>query len=90
LSLYGAPICISGWAFCRMPARIRNGRGFPGCVLSILHRLTHMVISPKDKTLETYLFDGSVIHFRTYASTEKAAVGIFPDLTVDLEAVFAE
>jgi len=28
-------------------------------------------------------------NFRTYASTEKAAVGIFPDLTVDLEAVFA-
>jgi len=50
----------------------------------------YWVISPKDKTLETYLFDGGVIHFRTYASTEKATVGIFPDLTIDLEPVFAE
>jgi len=51
--------------------------------------MEYWVISPSDKTLETYLFDGSAIHFRAYASTEKAAVGIFPDLTVDLEAVFA-
>jgi len=50
----------------------------------------YWVISPKDKTLDTYLFEDNIIHFRTYTSMEKAAVGIFPDFIVDLEPVFAE
>ena len=32
----------------------------------------YWVISPKDKTLETYRFDGSIIHFHTCAATDKA------------------
>jgi len=50
----------------------------------------YWVVSPEDKVLETYLFDDSVIHFRSYTATDKAEVGIFPGFAVDLEPVFAE
>ena len=50
----------------------------------------YWVVSPKDKTLETYRFDGNIIHFRSYTASGKAEVGIFPGFTVDLEPVFAE
>ena len=50
----------------------------------------YWVISPTDKTLETYFFEDSIIHFRSYTATGKANVGIFPGFAVDLEPVFAE
>ncbi|MCL2192765.1 MAG: Uma2 family endonuclease, partial [Treponema sp.] len=50
----------------------------------------YWVVSPEDKALETYLFDDSVIHFRSYTATDKASVGIFPGFVIDLEPVFAE
>jgi len=50
----------------------------------------YWVVSPEDKTLETYLFDGSIIHFRSHAAADKAEVGIFPGFSIDLEPVFAE
>jgi len=50
----------------------------------------YWVVSPEDKALETYLFDGNVIYFRSYTATDKADVGIFPGFAVDLEPVFAE
>ncbi|MCL2194257.1 MAG: Uma2 family endonuclease [Treponema sp.] len=50
----------------------------------------YWVVSPEDKALETYLYDGNVIHFRSYTATDKASVGIFPGFAIDLEPVFAE
>jgi len=50
----------------------------------------YWVVSPKDKTLDTYRFDGTIIHFRTYTAADKADVGIFPGFAVDLGLVFAE
>jgi len=50
----------------------------------------YWVVSPEDKTLETYLLDDNVIRFRSYAATDKADVGILPGFAVHLEPVFAE
>jgi len=50
----------------------------------------YWVVSPKDKILDTHLFDGSIFHFNSYAASGKADVGIFPGFAVDLEPVFAE
>ena len=50
----------------------------------------YWVVSPKEKTLETFRFDGNIIHFRSYTAADKAEVGIFPGFAVDLEPVFAE
>jgi len=43
LNRCGVQTCMNGWVFCQMFAEIQNARGFPGCVLSIPHKLTHMV-----------------------------------------------
>ncbi|MCL2232325.1 MAG: Uma2 family endonuclease [Treponema sp.] len=50
----------------------------------------YWVVSPKDKILDTHLFNGSLFHFNSYTASGKAEVGIFPGFTVDLEPVFAE
>jgi len=50
----------------------------------------YWVVSPEDKALETYLFDGNVIRFRSHTATDRAEVGIFPGFAIDLEPVFAE
>ena len=50
----------------------------------------YWVLSPEDKVLGTYRFDGNVIHFRSYTATDKADAGIFPGFAADLEPVFAE
>jgi len=50
----------------------------------------YWVVSPKEKTLDTYRFDGNIIHFRSYTAADKADIGIFPGFAVDLEPVFAE
>jgi len=50
----------------------------------------YWVLNGEAKTLDTYLFEGEVIRFRSYTGNEKAAVSIFPDFAVDLEPVFAE
>ena len=50
----------------------------------------YWVVNPEDKTLQTFLFEGKVIHFRSCAEKDKADVGIFPGFAVDLAPVFAE
>jgi len=50
----------------------------------------YWVVSPQNKTLETYRFDGTIIHFRSYTASDRADVGIFPGFSVELEPVFAE
>ena len=50
----------------------------------------YWVLNPEGKTLQVYALGQGAPFPRFHAATEKVAVGIFPDLVVDLEPVFAE
>jgi len=50
----------------------------------------YWVLDPEHKTLQVYNFKDNVIFPKTYRSTDTAKVGIFPDLEIALEPVFAE
>jgi len=50
----------------------------------------YWVLNPKNKTLHVYDFKDDAIFPRTYRSTQTAKVGIFPDLEIALEPVFAD
>ncbi|MCL2880797.1 MAG: Uma2 family endonuclease [Treponema sp.] len=49
----------------------------------------YWVIDPEHKYLHVYNFRDNVIFPQTYKSTEIAKIGIFPDLEINLEPVFA-
>ena len=50
----------------------------------------YWVLDPEHKSLHVYNFKDNIIFPQTYSSTEIAKVGIFPDLEITLEPVFAE
>jgi len=50
----------------------------------------YWVLNPEKKTLHVYNFKDNAIFPHTYRSTEIAKVGIFPDLEIALEPVFAD
>jgi len=50
----------------------------------------YWVLDPEHETLHVYDFKDNAIFPRTYRSTETAKVGIFEDLEIVLEPVFAE
>jgi Uma2 family endonuclease len=47
-------------------------------------------LNPENKTLIAYRFEDEQVMTRIYGASDKAPVGNFPDLEIDLEAVFAE
>jgi Uma2 family endonuclease len=49
----------------------------------------YWVIDPEHKTLYTYRFQDGQILPQSYNASSAAPVGIFPDLTIALEPVFA-
>ena len=50
----------------------------------------YWVLDPEHKTLHVYNFKDDIIFPHTYRRSEIAKVGIFPDLEIALEPVFAE
>ena len=50
----------------------------------------YWVVDPEHKTLHIYDFKNGAIFPRTYKATDAAKVGIFSDLEIALEPVFAE
>jgi len=50
----------------------------------------YWVLDPQHKSLHVYNFKDNAIFPHTYRSTDIAKVGIFPDLEIALEPVFAE
>jgi len=50
----------------------------------------YWVLDPEHETLHVYDFKDNAIFPRTYRSAETAKIGIFPDLEIALEPVFAE
>ena len=49
----------------------------------------YWILNPEFKSLSVYSFKDNVIFPKTYRSTGKAKLEIFPDLEIDLEPVFA-
>jgi Uma2 family endonuclease len=50
----------------------------------------YWVVSPEEKSLLVHRFDHGQTSSRTYYSTDTVRVGIFPDLEISLELIFAE
>ena len=50
----------------------------------------YWVVNPEMKTVKAHFFAEGKAYSKTYKSTDKARVGMFPDFAVDLESVFAE
>ena len=50
----------------------------------------YWIVDPKNKGLTVYRFQEGAILTYTYKSAATVPVGIFPDLNIDLEQVFAE
>ncbi|GHV67269.1 hypothetical protein AGMMS49928_03940 [Spirochaetia bacterium] len=50
----------------------------------------YWVLDPEHKTLHTYRFQGEKVTSHSYRVTDTAPVGIFSDLEIALEPVFAE
>ena len=50
----------------------------------------YWIVDPENKGLKVSLFQEGAILTETYKETESVTVGIFPDLHIELEQVFAE